>query len=79
MGAVCLPAESNADGKKGILGLLEHPPLCQEVAGETSWRSLLLLWTVFDFTKEGSGGLTVPGFPCAAGAGLWCQHLPCWS
>lgn len=40
MGAVCLYSESNADGKKGILGLLEHPPLWQEVAGETIWRSL---------------------------------------
>lgn len=40
MWAVCLSAESKADGKKGILGLLEHPPLCQEVAGKTIWKSL---------------------------------------
>lgn len=41
MGAVYLSAESNADGKNGILGLLEHPPLCQEVAGKAIWRFLL--------------------------------------
>lgn len=41
MGAVCLSAESDVDGKKGILGLIEHPSLCQEVAYKTTWRSLL--------------------------------------
>lgn len=53
---------------KGILGLLERPPLCQEVAGKPVLRPLLqgipsalsLGSVCFDFAKKGSGDLTHP-------------------